>query len=520
MVLKSQIPGLAIPAVSLAEYVLGDAEKARQGVAIIEGHTGYALDYARLRELSEATAAAIAAKDYRPGAVIGIMSPNRADFAIAYYGILLSVCVVTTISPLATAADLINQLHDSGAVALFVSPELEQSARAAAEALKLQDVFAFGDVPHTISLQALYSSGLSLQKNRIDPDALALLAYSSGTTGRSKCVMLSHRNLVANVSQVAAMQRIDDCDRIFAIMPFGHIYGMNVVLNLGLHCGATLIVYPRFELNTFLDSVERYRITRAFLAPPAMVLLAKHPSIDDRDLSSLRVIVSGGATLDQRLQIACAERLQCHVFQGYGLTEASPVTHFSCETPLRSKPGSGGLLVRWTEALIVDAVTGSPLGANKDGEIWVRGPQVMQGYLNDPNSTSASLDADGWLRTGDIGHVDDEGFVFIVDRLKELIKYKGYQVPPAELEALLLTHPAIADAAVIGIPDEAAGELPKALVVRSRDVTEAEIISFVGSQVAPYKKIRIVEFIDEIPKSPSGKILRRLLKDREKVRSH
>jgi acyl-CoA synthetase (AMP-forming)/AMP-acid ligase II len=230
------------------------------------------------------------------------------------------------------------------------------------------------------------------------------------------------------------------------------------------------------------------------------------------------VILSGAAPLDAEQAVACATRLGCDVIQGYGLTETSPVTHVSSDRPGEARPGSIGQVLPNTECKVVDWATGEELGPGRDGEICVRGPQVMVGYLNNPTATSNTIDAGGWLHTGDIGHADQDGFFFVVDRLKELIKYKGYQVPPAELEAVLVGHPSVDDAAVVPSPDEEGGEVPKAFVVLKTDAsaTPDELMAYVAERVAPYKRIRRVEFIEEIPKSLSGKILRRVLVERER----
>jgi len=285
------------------------------------------------------------------------------------------------------------------------------------------------------------------------------------------------------------------------------------VLNLALWRGATLVTMPKFELEPFLGTLQRHRITRAFVVPPLVLALAKHPAVDGYDLSSVRAMMSGAAPLDADLETACARRLGCGFIQGYGLTEASPVTHANPDEPGKCKPGTVGQLLPNTDCRIVDAA-GAELGPDEDGELLIRGPQVMRGYLNNPEATAATLDADGWLHTGDIGHVDRDGYFTIVDRLKELIKYKGFQVPPAELEAVLRSHPAVADAAVVPLVDRECGEVPKAFVVLRGDVSAADLMAFVAERVAPYKQIRAVEVIDAIPKSPSGKILRRVLKER------
>jgi len=248
-----------------------------------------------------------------------------------------------------------------------------------------------------------------------------------------------------------------------------------------------------------------------------VLALAKHPAVDNYDLSSLRVLISGAAPLGEDVARACSERVGCVVKQGYGLTETSPGVMVNPDDPNKIKLGAVGPCLPNTEARVVDVVSGEELGPNEEGEILIRGPQVMKGYLNQPEATAATIDAEGWLRTGDVGYADDDGYFYIVDRVKELIKYKGYSVAPAELEALLLSHPAIADAAVIPSPDAEAGEVPKAFIVRKGEITADEVMSFVAGRVAPQKKIRQVEFVDDIPKSLSGKILRRILIERERA---
>jgi acyl-CoA synthetase (AMP-forming)/AMP-acid ligase II len=273
---------------------------------------------------------------------------------------------------------------------------------------------------------------------------------------------------------------------------------------------------PRFDLEEFLRLLQDQRITRAYVAPPIVLALAKHPLVDKYDLSELKSIFSGAAPMDASLERACAERLDCEVIQGWGLTETSPVVTTNHNTPGGPRPGSVGVPLPNTEMRVVDPATGADVSRGETGELLVRGPQVMKGYLNAPEATAAMLDPDGWLHTGDLGMVDEQGYVFIVDRVKELIKYKGLQVAPAELEAVLLSHPKVADAAVVRFPDEEAGEVPKAFVVAREPVDPGELMAYVAERVAPHKKIRQVEFVDEIPKAASGKILRRLLMDRDR----
>jgi acyl-CoA synthetase (AMP-forming)/AMP-acid ligase II len=296
---------------------------------------------------------------------------------------------------------------------------------------------------------------------------------------------------------------------------------MVVCMLLQLAAGGTVVTMPRFDLQSFLVLLEKYRVTIAPLVPPIVLGLTKHPSIDEFDLSSLRLVFSGAAPLGEEIARGLSARLGCPVVQGYGMTEASPVTHLSPTRDAPFKPGSIGRVVPNTEVkLVVVGTSEGVRGPGEDGELWIRGPQIMKGYLNRPQDTADSIDGDGWYHTGDVGHVDDDGFFYIVDRTKELIKYKGLQVAPAELEALLLVHPAVLDAAVVRSPDAEAGEVPKAFVVlksdeASRAVSADAIMAFVAARVAPHKRIRRVEFIDQIPKSASGKILRRVLVQRD-----
>jgi acyl-CoA synthetase (AMP-forming)/AMP-acid ligase II len=277
---------------------------------------------------------------------------------------------------------------------------------------------------------------------------------------------------------------------------------------------------PRFDLEEFLTLMQEHRVTFACLVPPIVLALAKHPVVDTYDLSALERVLSGAAPIDEDTVRAAAARLSCNVQQGYGLTETSPVISAPTPDPAQGRPGSTGLILPSTEIRIRDLETDDALGSELDGEIMVRGPQVMPGYLDDREATAFTLEPDGWLHTGDIGHVDADGYLYVVDRLKELIKYRGFQVPPAELEALLVQHPGVMDAAVVPAPDPNAGEVPKAFVVRApgAEITEGELMSYVSERVPSYKKVRRVEFIEEIPRSLSGKILRRVLVERERGR--
>jgi acyl-CoA synthetase (AMP-forming)/AMP-acid ligase II len=317
---------------------------------------------------------------------------------------------------------------------------------------------------------------------------------------------------------VREVQHVGEGDTIIGVLPFFHIYGMTVIMNQALRTGATIVTMPRFDLGGFLELVERHGVTKAHLVPPIILALAKHPLVDEHDVSTLTWINSGAAPLSAELADTCARRLDCTVVQGYGLTETSPVTHMVPYLPDAQRLGSVGPPIPNSEVKIVDPVTGEDVGPGERGEIWIRGPHVMKGYLANEAATATTVDPDGWLHTGDIGLADAEGYLTVVDRIKELIKVKGYQVAPAELEAVLLTHPAVADAAVVPTPDEEAGEVPTAYVTLRSECDPDDIVAFVSDRVAPYKRVKRCEVVDEIPKSASGKILRRVLVERERAR--
>ncbi|MEX2314563.1 MAG: AMP-binding protein, partial [Thermomicrobiales bacterium] len=453
---------------------------------------------------------------------LAIYAPNMPEYAIAFHAVISIGGIVSPANPLLTAGELVTQLLDANATYLLTVPGLLDAAGLAARGAGIPDsrVYVIGEADGFTSFAALAVHDVDPPEVAIDPrQDLAVLPYSSGTTGLPKGVMLTHHNLVAHDYQIETGDVIKSGDVVIAVLPFFHIYGMSVIMNAGLSRGGVIVTMPRFDLAQFLQIIQDHRVTRAFLVPPIVLALAKHPIVDDYDLSSLQVIFCGAAPLSADLSHAAATRLGCVIKQGYGMTETSPVTHLTPDD--RVKDGKIGVLASSTEAMIIDIETLEPLGPNQNGELWVRGPQVMRGYLNRPEATAVTIVDGGWLRTGDIASVDEDGYFTIVDRLKELIKYNAYQVAPAELEAVLLTHPSVADAAVIGSPDEESGEVPKAFVVRKDDISASEIMDYVAGHVAAYKKIRLLEFVDSVPKSASGKILRRALieQERERVRA-
>jgi len=516
MVFASPYPDIEIPDVDLATFALERAAELGDKPALIDGPSGRTVTFAELKASVEGVAAGLAERGFGKGDVFALYAPNMPEYVIAFFGVAMAGGINTTINPLFTADELASQLNDSKARFLLTIPQFLEAAHSGASRSGVAEVFVLGEAEGATPFAELSSAGAPPAVDFNPGEDLVVLPYSSGTTGLPKGVMLTHRNLVANVAQCREAIRVSDADTVIAVLPFFHIYGMTVLMNLALGAGATVVTMPRFDLEGFLSLIQKHKVTRAYVVPPIVLGLAKHPLVDNYDLSSLEVIMSGAAPLGSELAEAAAERLGCLVIQGYGLTETSPVTHTTFDEPGHNKPGSIGPLVSNTEARITDLETGDDLDTDATGELLIKGAQVMKGYLNNEGATKATIDSHGWLHTGDLATADADGYFYIVDRLKELIKYKGYQVAPAELEALLLTHPAVTDAAVIPIPDEEAGEVPKAYVVTDGDVTAEEIMDHVASKVAPYKKLRALAFVDSIPKSASGKLLRRVLIDSDR----
>jgi acyl-CoA synthetase (AMP-forming)/AMP-acid ligase II len=524
MIFKSPYPDVTIPDVPVTDHLLSGVGERLGKTALVDAASGRRMTFGELAESIRRVAGGLASRGLAKGDRIAIYSPNTITYPSAFHGAAYAGGVVTTVNPTYTAEELTNQLRDSKARFLItVGPFLDKAKEAAEAAGGIQEIFTFDGAPGSTPFAQLMAAEplADADRPRIDPAKdLVALPYSSGTTGISKGVMLTHRNLVANMVQLkgtdSLCRPITEKDTITAVLPFFHIYGLGVIMNYALWKGATLVVFQRFDLEQFLAAIQEHKVTFAHLVPPILLGLAKHPLVDKYDLSSLEGIMSGAAPLGGELAQAVEERLGCVVGQGYGLTETSPVTHTAPNQRRGQTPyDSIGPSLPNTEIQIVDPETGKALGPGERGEVWIRGPQVMVGYFAQPGATAATIDEDGWLHTGDIGYVDEEGLCRIVDRVKELIKYKGYQVAPAELEAILLTHPAIKDAAVVRSPDEEAGEVPKAFVVSDGSLTEEDVMAYVAEHVSPQKKVRRVEFVDSIPKSPSGKILRRILVERE-----
>lgn len=520
MIFRSERPDIALPNADLTSVVLSRAAELGDKIALIDGPSGRSLSFNELALQVKHFAAGLSQRGFKKGDVFAIFIPNLPEYAVAFLGVAAVGGINTTVNSLYSVDELKHQFKDSNAKYLLTIPDFLDRALPAAEACGIEEVFVLGEAPvGTSPFSALLNNDGVVPKVDIDPqNDLVALPYSSGTTGLSKGVMLTHANLIANMVISSETNPTDETDCAVAVLPFFHIYGMVLILNLAIYRGTKMVTMPRFDLEQFLQIVQEHKATVLNLVPPIILALAKHPSVNNYDVSSIRLIGSGAAPLGLELEKACSERLGCTIYQGYGLTEVAGASHVNSATDGSSKPGSVGKVIPNTESKIIDVESGEELGVNERGEVLIRGPHLMVGYLNNAEATKNSIDSEGWFHTGDIGYVDEDGIFYIVDRVKELIKYKGYQVAPAELEALLLSHEGITDAAVIPSEDEEAGEVPKAFVVLKDALTEKEIMDWVASKVSPHKKIRLLEIVSEIPKSASGKILRRVLVEQERER--
>nr|AWJ58442.1 4-coumarate CoA ligase [Boehmeria nivea] len=526
-IFRSKLPDIFIPKeLPLHTYCLGNkSPEGAQRPCLINGPTGEVYTYAEVDVGARRVASGLNKLGVGKGDVVMVLLPNCPEFVLTFLGASYRGAVTTAANPFFTPAEILKQAKASGAKLVVTMASYYDKVKD----IKNENedmVIVCIDTP--VPEGCVHFSAVSgadereMPEAEIEPDDVVALPYSSGTTGLPKGVMLTHKGLVTSVAQQVDGENpnlhYSQNDVVLCVLPLFHIYSLNSVLLCGLRAGAAVLIMPKFEIGALLALVERHRVSVAPIVPPIVLAIARHPGLDAHDLSSLRVLKSGGAPLGKELEDTVRAKFpNVTLGQGYGMTEAGPVLTMSlafAKEPFEVKAGACGTVVRNAEMKIVDPETGSSLPRNQPGEICIRGDQIMKGYLNNREATQNTIDKEGWLHTGDIGFVDDDDELFIVDRLKELIKYKGFQVAPAELEALLLTHPKISDAAVVPMKDEAAGEVPVAFVVKSKDseVTEDEIKQFISKQVVFYKRINRVFFIEAIPKSPSGKILRKDLR--------
>lgn len=513
-------PYILLPIESLTFPLRQAAQKFPEKTAIICPETGGTeTTYAALEEQSSILAASLAELGVVPGDRVALWTKNSLEYCLSFYGILKAGAVVVPISTHFGCREVTQQLTVTRAKGLIAfDPHLDQPGEFTPEMKDLR--FKVSTVPGNQSSTAVSFSSLLTGSKRIDlsvgidpQETLAVLPFSSGTTGLPKGVMLTHFNLLSNLYQVIQAHEVTEEDIFLNQLPFFHIYGMTVLMGTSIMAGATQVIASRFRpLEEFLGHFQTYRPSLFFTVPLILQELCHHPQVPTMDWSRLRYINTGGAPLSPEVQERFTQITGVPVMQGYGLTETSPTTH--CNPIRHIKVGSIGLPLANTEDKIVDPLTEEEVPFPEIGELWVRGPQIMEGYYQDPVSTAETV-VHGWLRTGDLAKKDEDGYVTIVDRLKELIKTKGLQVAPVEIEHILVGHPDIQDAAVIGVPDPAIGEIPIAYVVLrpESDLTPDQIIEYAAAGLAKYKRLARVIPTDSIPRSPSGKILRRVLKE-------
>ena len=506
----------AIPRVTLPRFIRERARARPDAVALVEAASGRQVTYGALDHLIGRFAAGLAAQGFKPGDVLLMLAPNLPEWPIAALGALAAGGVVSGANPMYGVDDLAHQMRDANAHFVFTVPPFLATVQAAAAQAGGATVIVLGEAEGALSFAALLACTDAEPMVPEDPDALAALPYSSGTTGLAKGVLLTHATIVANVCQYNQAYDLPEGMVTLAFLPMFHIFGFTVVTLCGLAAGSKIVTVPRFEPEPFLKAIATYRVSRLGVVPPVMQFLALHPLIDSFDLSSIEIIGCGAAPLGMALEKKVAERLHCKVMQGFGMTESSGCV--AVTNPDRIRAGTSGQILPGTQARVVDPETGVDVARGQPGEFWFRGPQAFKGYLNQPQATAATITTDGWVRTGDIGTIDADGYLSITDRLKELIKVKGFQVAPAELEALLFTHPAVADAAVIGRPDDRAGELPVAYVVARGALNAADLKAWIAERVVAYKQLGDVVLCEAIPKTAAGKILRRVLRKQDAER--
>ncbi|KAM4113244.1 hypothetical protein ACJW30_05G205500 [Castanea mollissima] len=525
-IFRSKLPDIYIPKhLPLHSYCFENISKVGSKPCLINGSTGEVYTYYDVDLISRKVASGLNKLGIGQGDIVLILLPNTPEFVFVFLGASHLGAITTAANPFFTPAEIAKQAKGSNAKLIITQASYYDKVKDLAHENNVkimcidpppQDCLHFSELTQANENQ--------IPKVDISPDDVVALPYSSGTTGLPKGVMLTHKGLVTSVAQQVDGENpnlyFHSEDVILCVLPLFHIYSLNSVLLCGLRVGAAILIMQKFEIGSLLELIQKHKVSVMPIVPPIVLSISKSPDLHKYDLSSIRMLKSGGAPLGKELEEAFRAKFPNAKFgQGYGMTEAGPVLSMClafAKEPFEVKSGACGTVVRNAEMKIVDPETGASLPHNQRGEICIRGDQIMKGYINDPEATARTIDKEGWLHTGDIGLIDDEDELFIVDRLKELIKYKGFQVAPAELEAILLTHPNVSDVAVVPMKDESAGEVPVAFVVRSNgsQVTEDEIKQFVSKQVVFYKRINRVFFIDAIPKSPSGKILRKNLREK------
>ncbi|XP_020232855.1 4-coumarate--CoA ligase-like 1 [Cajanus cajan] len=531
-VFRSQYPPVHIPDnVTLPEFVLQNAELYADKVAFVDAVTGKGVTYSEVVRGVHRFSKALRSLGLRKGHVVIVVLPNVVEYAIVALGIMAAGGVFSGANPASHVSEIKKQAESADAKLIVTNgTNYEKVKSLELPVIVLGDEIIEGAMNWNKLLEAADRAGDDLNKEPIQQNDLCAMPFSSGTTGMSKGVMLTHRNLVANLCSTlfGVTPEMVGLVTTLGLIPFFHIYGITGICCATLRSKGKVVVMNRFELKTFLNALIAHEVIFAPIVPPIILSLVKNPIVDEFDLSKLKLqaIMTAAAPLAPELLNAFE-----HKFPGVSVQEAYGLTEHSCITLTHAQKGLGsphknsvGFILPNLEVKFVDPDTGRSLPRNTPGELCVRSQCVMQGYYKQVDETSHTIDKNGWLHTGDIGFIDDEENVFIIDRIKELIKYKGFQVAPAELEAILLSHSSVEDAAVVPLPDEEAGEIPAASVVLSPGAKESEedIMNYVASNAAHYKKVRVVHFVEAIPKSPSGKIMRRLIKEKmvEKMKTN
>ncbi|XP_065849522.1 4-coumarate--CoA ligase 2-like [Euphorbia lathyris] len=525
-IFRSKLPDIDIPNhLPLHSYCFQNISQFKDNPCLINGITGDIYTYADVELTSRKVAAGLHKLGVKQGEVIMLLLQNSPEFVFAFLGASYIGAMCTTANPFYTPAEIKKQAVASKAKVIITQGVYAEKVKEFARENDIEIITTDLEDEFCRHFSELTKGDENeIPSVKISADDVVALPYSSGTTGLPKGVMLTHKGLVTSVAQQVDGENpnlyFNEKDVILCVLPLFHIYSLNSVLMCGLRVGAAILIMQKYDIVSLMELIQKYKVTIAPFVPPIVLAIAKNPMIDKYDLSSVRMVLSGAAPMGKELEDTVRAKLVNAVLgQGYGMTEAGPVLAMClafAKEPYEIKSGACGTVVRNAEMKIVDPETGDSLPRNQPGEICIRGDQIMKGYLNDPESTESAIDKEGWLHTGDVGYIDDDDELFIVDRLKELIKYNGFQVAPAELEAMLITHPNISDAAVVPMKDEAAGEIPVAFVVKSNGskITEDEIQKYISKQVIYYKRIRKVFFTKSIPKAPSGKILRKDLRAR------
>lgn len=507
-VVTGPLPALDDPGLTVPERLRVRAVDHPDRTAVIDGVTAETWTYHTLVERIDEVAAGLALRGVEPGDTVAVYAPNSPAWVITALAAMECGAAVTGISPGYGPEEVSRQIRASKA-SIVITTRVGLDALSADVVGRLRTVVTI-DGAGPGSLEDLATAVVGPARREVSADACCALPFSSGTSGQPKGVVVTHRSVGAVIDQVGSALPTEG-EVILAFLPMFHIFGFSVVTLAGLCGGATLVTLPAFDPPQFLTALSTHRVTQLFVVPPVMGFLAGHPAVDQFDLSSLRLVGCGAAPLPTSIEAGVAARLGCTVAQGFGMTESSGI--ISLPSLDSTRPGSCGQLVAGTESRIVDPATGEDVVPGAAGELWFRGPQAATGYLDEPEATAETFRSDGWVRTGDIARFDDDGHLYITDRLKELIKVKGYQVAPAELESVLLSHPSVSDVAVVGVSHPTNGEVPVAFVVGD-DVDRDEIRAWMADRVVDYKVVAAVIVTDDIPKNPSGKILRRVLRDR------